>query len=96
MDKFRRVYRQGDLILVEDEDIDLSSAIKEGDSLEIISESGNAHRLRCPVYNFYGQRYVIVEKPSILIHPQHPELVIEPGIYRVEFVRDFVLSRAID
>jgi hypothetical protein len=96
MGKPRKVYRQGDLLLVEEEGVDLRYAMKEGEVLEIVSENGNTHRLKSSVYTIYGRRYVVVESPSILTHPQHPELVIEPGIYRVEFVRDYALNRSID
>jgi len=92
----RRVYRQGDLVLIEEMVLDLDPAVKEGEALVIASENGNRHRLASPVYTVYGRRYVVVEKPSVLTHPQHPELVVEPGIYRVEFVRDFALNRAVD
>jgi hypothetical protein len=96
LNKTRKIYRQGDLILVEEEGIDTNLAMKEGDILEIASENGNTHKLISPVYSLYGRRYVVVKKPSTLIHPQHPKLVIEPGIYRVEFVRDYALNRSID
>ena len=96
MSKPRKVYRQGDLLLIEEEDVDLRYAVKEGDVLEIVSENGNTHRLKSSVYTICGRRYIVVEKPSVLSHLQHPELIIEPGIYRVEFVKDYALGRSID
>lgn len=96
MSRPRKVYRQGDLILIEDLHVDIDRATMESSFLEIRSENGNAHMVKAPVYSMYGVRYLVVESPSILIHPQHPELVVEPGIYRVEHVRDYALGRALD
>jgi len=93
------VYRQGDLIL---------EKVREGrellqlcelvsDKLEVGSESGHIHVLNAKVYRYANQLYVVVEKPTVLKHPQHPPLSIEPGIYAIKFIRDWLLQeRAID
>ncbi|MDK6028870.1 hypothetical protein QPL79_05795 [Ignisphaera sp. 4213-co] len=95
MEKLLKIYRQGDLLLIEDF-AQLSENTKVGNALVVESETGNKHVLMGSVHNLHGQLYVVVEKPTPLTHPQHPQLVIEPGIYRVEFVRDYALRRAVD
>lgn len=98
MGKPKKIYRQGDLLLVEENDVDLSIAVKEGDEFRVESENGSSHIIKAPIYRLYNEQYIVVDKPSKLVHQQHPELLIEPGIYRVEFVRDYALDigRAID
>ena len=94
----KKVYRQGDVILEElpgyTKEYFEELGIKGSDKLEISSETGNKHILNAKVY--WGE-YVVVEKPTELVHPQHPPLVIETGVYRLRFVRDLALqSRPID
>ncbi|MEM1526943.1 MAG: hypothetical protein QW775_01920 [Ignisphaera sp.] len=93
MTRGRKIYRQGDLILVEENEVDLSFAVKEGDEFKVESENGSKHIIRALVYRLYNEQYVVVDKPSKLVHQQHPELLIDPGIYRIEFVRDYALDR---
>jgi hypothetical protein len=90
-----RIYRQGDLVLeqVEHEDV-VRYAEPVSDRLEVRSETGNAHVLNAKVYRYADQMLVVVEKPTPLMHPQHPAIVIEPGVYRVRFVRDWLLESA--
>ncbi len=65
------------------------------DRLEVRSETGNVHVLsNVKVYRYADQLLVVVEKPTPLTHPQHPAIVIEPGVYRVRFVRDWLLETA--
>ncbi len=91
----QKIYRQGDVVLIE-VGFGLANNVKEygvkvDNKLVIASENGNRHVLNALVYR-YGELYVIVEKPTPMTHPQHPTLIIEPGIYRVRFVRDFALD----
>lgn len=94
-----RIYRQGDLILeqVEYEDV-VKYAEPVSERLEVRSETGHSHILDAKVYRYFDQMLVAVEKPTPLVHPQHPAIVIEPGVYRVRFVRDWLLetSRPVD
>ncbi len=94
--QIRRVYRQGDVMLVEmpwytKEDVE-KGAVEKRDAMVIASENGNKHVLNARTYVGIGAMYVVVEKPTPMTHPQHPMLIIEPGIYRVEFVRDYALE----
>ncbi len=97
-----KIYRQGDVILIET-DYYTKESIKDyatlsDNKLVIASENGNRHVLNALVYHRYEQLYVVVEKPTPMTHPQHPQLIIEPGVYEVRFVRDYALrtQRPID
>ena len=91
-----KVYRQGDVIL-EKVDLDPRELIgygrKASDKLEIASESGHRHVLDAEVYEYGLERLILVKKPSMLVHDQHPPILIEPGIYRLRFVRDYIVER---
>jgi hypothetical protein len=94
----RIIYRQGDVIL-EQVDFNMKDleyyAKLDGERLEIRSETGNTHVLsNVKVYRYYNQQLVVVEKPTPITHPQHPTLIIEPGIYTVRFVRDWMLRES--
>jgi hypothetical protein len=94
--KRRKIYRQGDLIL---EQIDATQhdlmkyGVIESEKLEIRSETGNSHVMNnIKLYRYSGMQLVLVEKPTPMTHPQHPTIVIDPGIYRIRFVRDWLLD----
>jgi len=81
-----RVYRQGDVIFKEIDEVP-SWADKTGDRLVIESESGNSHVLEALVFD--DGRYVEVDKPSVVKHPQHRQLTLPVGKYMVYRVRDY-------
>ena len=85
-----KVYRQGDVVLVEVGNIEVSSDLDDWEErLEIKSETGHAHVLNAQVCRVAGETYVVLEKPEVLEHPQHRPLTIQPGVYRVQTVRSF-------
>jgi len=99
----RIIYRQGDVLLIRIDYTDLEDVVKYGEyvnnKLEIMSENGHAHTMEgIKVFRYYGRQVVVVEKPTVLAHEQHPSLVIQPGIYELRFVRDWLLreSRPVD
>ncbi|MEM4449350.1 MAG: hypothetical protein QXQ33_00800 [Nitrososphaerota archaeon] len=88
------VYRQGDVVLVrlhpdEEARAKFDNQTPFANELVISSETGNAHKLCAPVYEAWGRQYVVLEHPTILEHPQHKNIVIEPGIYEVRMVRSY-------
>ncbi|MEM0006133.1 MAG: hypothetical protein QXJ22_00780 [Ignisphaera sp.] len=94
----RRIYRQGDVILEEmDEDCELRGRLEKygklvSNYLEIAGETGNKHvLLNAKVYNRFDEVYIVLDKHGAMMHKQHPPLKIEPGIYRLRFVRDWLL-----
>lgn len=91
-----KVYRQGDVILVSADDVNIYDGWMEDDMLIIRSETGNAHVLEMPVYRYAGALYVDVKRQSVMKHPEHPPLRIEPGKYRVLTVRDYFLNNITD
>jgi len=88
-----KLYRQGDVIFKKIDGIPLW-AEKTGDSLVIESESGNNHVLEGQVYD--NGEYVVLEKPSTVKHPQHRQLTLPVGTYRVYRVRDYLRERGGD
>lgn len=100
----RKIYRQGDVILEEvDRGCEFQSRLEKygelvSNHLEIASETGNKHiLLDAKVYRF-GETYIVLDKHGIMMHKQHPPLKIEPGIYKLGFVRDWLMrdSRTLD
>jgi hypothetical protein len=92
------VYRQGDVILEQIEfdlkDLEYYTRFVS-DKLEISSENGNKHVMSgVKVYNYHSRQLVVVEKPTPITHPQHPTLIIEPGVYQIRFVRDWLLRES--
>ena len=98
----RKIYRQGDVILeqvdITQHDLELYANL-ETNKLEIRSENGHSHIMNnIKLYRYRGRQIVVVEKPTPLIHEEHPVLTIEPGVYQIRFVRDWLLreSRPVD
>jgi hypothetical protein len=94
----RIVYRQGDVILekvdITQHDLELYANL-ESNKLEIRSENGNSHIMNnIKLYRYYGRQLVVVEKPTPIEHPQHPQIVVQPGIYTLRFVRDWLLRES--
>ena len=96
--KKKRIYRQGDVILEQIEydlkDLELYARFVS-DKLEISSENGNKHVMSgVKVYNYHRRQLVVVEKPTQLVHEQHPIIVVTQGIYELRFVRDWLLRES--
>jgi len=94
----KKVYRQGDVILeqveISQHDLDLYAKL-ESNKLEIRSENGHSHVMNSiKLYRYHIGQVVVVEKPTPLVHEQHPTLIIEPGVYRIRFVRDWLLRES--
>jgi hypothetical protein len=92
------VYRQGDIILeqinITQHDLDLYGNLVS-DRIEIRSENGHSHIMRdVKLYRHYTGQIVVVEKPTPITHPQHPTLIISPGVYQLRFVRDWLLRES--
>jgi len=81
-----RIYRQGDVILKE---IDEIRGEKTDDALVIQSETGHPHVLKAPVFRRWGQTQVLLEEPTQIQHPQHRPITLPAGKYQVYTVRDF-------
>ena len=94
----RKIYRQGDVLLEQIDWIDSEYLKKYGDfisdRLEISSENGYSHRIDAEIYRYGSSTYIVVEKPTALKHHQHPEILVEPGIYQLRFIRDWLLRES--
>jgi hypothetical protein len=91
----KRIYRQGDVILEQVDfnikDLELYGRLVS-DRIEIRSENGHSHIMNnVKLYRYHNRQIVVVENPTPLVHEQHPELIIESGVYQVRFVRDWLL-----
>ena len=92
------VYRQGDVILEQVEiprhELELYGRLVS-DRIEIGSENGHRHIMQnIKLYRYYIGQVIVVEEPTPLVHEQHPTLIIEPGVYRIRFVRDWLLRES--
>jgi hypothetical protein len=94
----RRIYRQGDVILeqvdIQIHDLELYARL-ESNKLEIRSENGHSHVMNnIKLYRYYIGQVIVVEEPTPLVHDQHPTLIVVPGVYRIRFVRDWLLRES--
>lgn len=93
------VYRQGDIIL---ERIDkLPGGVDfDGFELSLTGETGNAHVLPGKVYSRGGsllQQFIEVgQGGAVMVHPEHPGMVVPAGIYNVRRVRTYAPDRPMD
>lgn len=71
-------------------------ARRAGDEVRIASETGNPHVLKGKVFAAARQQYVVLEQPTEMTHPQHPPRFLQPGIYEVRTVRDYIPRRSMD
>jgi len=94
----RIIYRQGDVIL-EQVDFNVKDleyyARLESDRIVIRSENGHSHVMNnIKLYRYYNRQIVVVEKPTPMVHEQHPAIVVMTGIYELRFVRDWLLRES--
>jgi hypothetical protein len=107
-----KIIRQGDVILREIRELpqyaervytaeEFNDVIVTPDTVVVHGESGHKHVLRgvkTYMARWYHERavYVVVEKPTVLRHDEHPAIEIPRGIYVVTHIRDYALNRVID
>lgn len=93
-------YRQGDVFLVQVENLPEASTLSEvpRDNGRVIlaygEVTGHAHALREKGVTLYEgeneQRFLHVEAPSPLVHEEHGRIDLAPGDYRVVIQREYV------
>jgi hypothetical protein len=97
-----RIWRQGDVIVCEVSEIPQNAILIESREIRIASETGNPHVLRAaqvfetrdPRGNLESrEQYALLEEETAMTHPQHAELRIPPGVYRIMTVRDYAPAR---
>jgi hypothetical protein len=101
-----KLIRQGDVILREiralpqyvsqvDKTREFDGMVVSPDGVTIRGETGHAHVLSgVKTYTTWDRTvYVVVEKPTVLRHDEHPAIEIPKGIYVVTHVQDYALSR---
>jgi len=100
-----RVIRQGDVILWEIPELPThAKRVEENDTIGnmnimpdaviIHGETGHSHVLsNVNVYRIWREVYVVVEKPAVLKHDEHPAVEIPKGVYVITHIQDYVMGR---
>jgi hypothetical protein len=90
-----KMYRQGDVLLVE---VDAPpNGLKEKDNVLARGEAtGHSHRIEgAKVYvTKDGMQVVQVERAARLVHEEHGEIAVGPGLYKVVVQREYTPQRA--
>jgi len=104
-DEKMEIIRQGDVILRKISDSTNIESLeyktsKLSDTMVISGETGHKHILEAPVYgyeihNYDGgveqhPEYVVVQHPTELKHEEHNHIIVDPGIYEISSVRDYI------
>jgi hypothetical protein len=89
-----RIWRQGDVIVREVSEIPKNAVRSETDEIRVASETGNSHVLRGGkvFVSSEQQRYILLEAPASMVHPQHAALQLSQGLYHITTVRDYAPS----
>jgi hypothetical protein len=89
--KKTKVIRQGDVILREISNLPYWARYEDSKKeIRITGETGHAHVLKGEVYGDGGVgSYVRLTEPGELEHEEHDHIVVPPGIYMVDSVRDY-------
>ena len=90
MSQLKRMYRQGDILLVET--IMVPGPAKKRDKPVILEGevTGHAHRMvNGDVYDSFPGVFVIASINASLVHDEHGHINIPPGTYRVVRQREF-------
>lgn len=85
-------YRHGDNFLKRIEQLPDGVVKKEGKIIAYGEITGHTHRFENDGVDLYGlgeKQYLTVAVPSPLIHEEHHEIIIEPGIYEIIPEREF-------
>nr|MDO8110103.1 hypothetical protein [Candidatus Sigynarchaeota archaeon] len=91
MQQIKRMFRQGDILLVETGEIP-EFAKKRNDKVLVEGElTGHAHRVvNADVFDFMGSVFVAAEEGARLVHDEHGPIALIPGNYRMVRQREFV------
>jgi hypothetical protein len=97
-----KIWRQGDVVVSEVSEVPENAVCSDLSEIRIVSETGNPHVLRAAqIFETRDdrgnlgaqQQYVLLEEETAMTHPQHAELRIPPGVYRIATVRDYAPAR---
>jgi hypothetical protein len=97
-----KIWRQGDVVVSEVSGVPANAVRADSSEIRIASETGNPHVLRAAqIFKTRDgrrnlgaqQQYVLLEEETAMTHPQHAELRIPPGVYRITTVRDYAPAR---
>ena len=86
-----KLYRQGDVLLKSIESLPKGVTKNDSKVLAYGEVTGHSHRFEGEGVVTYGNpiQYIDVQMPSPLIHEEHKEVIILPGIYEVLHEREW-------
>ena len=92
-----KVFRQGDVLLVQVKALPKESAISKREDGQIIlafgEVTGHAHRIAEPakakLWSAQAERYLQVLETTSLAHEEHSAVELAPGIYQVAIQTDY-------
>src|SRR4030042_4759484 len=87
-----KLYRQGDVLLKQIDKLPLKAKKKEDKVVAYGEATGHKHEFKnseVELYLLNSRLYAQVGVPSPLIHPEHDEIEIEPGVYKIDQEREY-------
>ena len=90
MQRVKRMYRQGDILLVEV--VEIPKNIKKRDTRVIVEGemTGHAHRMiNGEVFDSLASVFVVASNDARLVHDEHGPINILPGTYQVIRQREY-------
>jgi len=85
--------RQGDILLIPRRKPKRYERAKDEEGsirrkLHIVGGTGNAHEMPCRVYDSDGRMFVFLERPTMLMHPEHRYVDVAAGWLEVRRQRE--------
>jgi len=88
-----KYHQQGDVLLFREQIPETAKQATKDPVLQHGESTGHAHRLTDEDFELFEQpetktRYLRLLKPSGLRHEEHKEIILPPGDYRIDIVRE--------
>lgn len=92
----KTILRQGDIVLEKVDKLPKNARFT-GRELRMTGETGRDHVVTALTFQTPLQTFVEVGKGgAVMVHPQHPDLAITPGVHQVRRVRTYNPARPVD
>lgn len=92
----RVVYRQGDILLIKQDHLPADAEPQESKPHRIVlaygEATGHAHAIGTEFAKSYvvaGETFVDAKAGAVLVHEEHGQIRLEPGVYRVVRQREY-------
>ncbi len=94
----RKMYRQGDVLLMQIEEMPKSAeeSVADGDRIVLAygEVTGHAHAVATTHAKIFADRDTrflhVGENGASLVHEEHATIALEPGVYRIVHQREYV------